>query len=364
MNMRIDRNNYEEYFILYLDNELSPSDRLMVEAFVSKHPDLEEELQLLMDTKLSPDADVVFENKLELLKDETYNYPELEEDLLLYTDNELSEEKRKAIEELAAKHQQVRTSLDLLLQTQVQPEAEVVFPNKESLYRYEEKEKVITIRWWRIAAAAVLVIALGGITYSILNKNNVDGPSTSGATATVNPKNEVESPGSTQSSTNNQSADVETGNTNTTDQLAGTNQENKSSVVNETQNNVIANNRDKKEIKEQSPLQEDLIAMAERNTQSDYTNQVTRIENTPANVLPIDAGPKTIDNKGIVKGNFNFTSPVTTKDDVALNTTEASNKKLRGVFRKATRILEKTTNVPVADEEDKLLIGGLTVKLK
>jgi hypothetical protein len=45
--MNINRHNYEEYFILYMDNELDSDDRRMVEAFVLQHPDLKEELDIL-----------------------------------------------------------------------------------------------------------------------------------------------------------------------------------------------------------------------------------------------------------------------------------------------------------------------------
>ena len=37
--------------------------------------------------------------------------------------------------------------------------------------------------------------------------------------------------------------------------------------------------------------------------------------------------------------------------------------KLRGFFRKVTRTFEKATNIKATDDEDRLLLGGLAIKL-
>ena len=37
--------------------------------------------------------------------------------------------------------------------------------------------------------------------------------------------------------------------------------------------------------------------------------------------------------------------------------------KFRGFFRKVTRTFEKTTNINATDDEDRLLLGGLAIKL-
>ena len=38
--MNITRYNYETYFFLYADNELSEQEKKLVEAFAEQHPDL------------------------------------------------------------------------------------------------------------------------------------------------------------------------------------------------------------------------------------------------------------------------------------------------------------------------------------
>ena len=51
----ININNYEEYFLLHTDKELSANEEGEVEQFVLQHPQLQEEFLLLQQTKLIPE---------------------------------------------------------------------------------------------------------------------------------------------------------------------------------------------------------------------------------------------------------------------------------------------------------------------
>jgi len=51
--------NYETFFLLYADGELSPSEQESVLKFVSQHPLLEEEFNRIKTLKFSPDKDLV-----------------------------------------------------------------------------------------------------------------------------------------------------------------------------------------------------------------------------------------------------------------------------------------------------------------
>jgi hypothetical protein len=64
----ITRHNYEELFLLYLDNELSPADRLNVENFVNQNPDLLEELESFRQCRLIPGDESSFGSHELLLK--------------------------------------------------------------------------------------------------------------------------------------------------------------------------------------------------------------------------------------------------------------------------------------------------------
>jgi cellulose synthase/poly-beta-1,6-N-acetylglucosamine synthase-like glycosyltransferase len=52
-------------------------------------------------------------------------------------------------------------------------------------------------------------------------------------------------------------------------------------------------------------------------------------------------------------------------DAVYASNNESKNRKLRGFFRKATRVFEKRTNISATDDnEERVMIGALAVKLK
>ncbi len=66
--MHINRDNYEEYFISYIENELSNAERLAVERFANENVDLKNELKLFQQTKLVADEKIIFADKKSLLQ--------------------------------------------------------------------------------------------------------------------------------------------------------------------------------------------------------------------------------------------------------------------------------------------------------
>lgn len=158
--VKINRNNYEEYLLLYVDDELSATDKVQVDTFLLKNSDLAEELEMLLEAKLSDDQMPVFKHKESLYKTTAtkINAENCEDWFLLYTDNELDTTEKEAIDQWVAKHPVYKQHLELLLATRV-PKEEVVFQNKAALY-HKEPVKMVSfspLRW----AAAVLVLLTG-----------------------------------------------------------------------------------------------------------------------------------------------------------------------------------------------------------
>ena len=399
--MNIDRHNYEEYFILYMDNELGSDSRRLVEAFVQNHPDLKEELDLLLQYKMVPDIDILFNGKEELIKvngETPLSLSNYEEWLTLYIDNELTAEQKKAIDQFVAVNPSVKEEFALLKLTKLQPE-QIVFANKVLLYSREEnfdsyRDRSLSFRWprlrqafgdrrWKVAAA-VLIFAIGLTTVIVLNNkpagnkgsevvtvpvqktpgsNNKQGvqPNNNQTVATSNEKNSpVNSPVNTENSNqaitptvkqvNNKNVAVNQKNDVIKVQLPKN--ELPHTIKNET---VIAGNTDKPTNNLPQPLNHPNITMndavANITVPKEIINPKKGLTNDVA-VTNTTASPSNIVTASYPEDNANLNQPSDKKT------------KLRGFFRKVTRTFEKRTNIDATDDDNKLLVAGLAFKLK
>src|SRR5689334_360030 len=121
--MNINRNNYEEYFLLYADGELPAAVKSEVEAFVQQNPDLEEEFIMLQQSVVKPDLTVAFEDKNRLLKSEDFiNADNYQEKFLLYVDNELSGSEAGKTEKFVADNPGVQKEFALFQKLTFEPD--------------------------------------------------------------------------------------------------------------------------------------------------------------------------------------------------------------------------------------------------
>ena len=170
--MNINRNNYEEYFLLYADKELSTEEKKRVEMFVKQNADLEEEFIMLQQSVVKPDNTIRLTDKNFLFKNEGFidetNY---KEKFLLYVDNELSLSEIEDTEKFVLTNPSLLNEFALLQQVRYEADTSIVFPDKISLYKKEDDTKVIPFRWKALAAAVLLGIALWtGVNYLQSNK--------------------------------------------------------------------------------------------------------------------------------------------------------------------------------------------------
>jgi hypothetical protein len=377
--MIINRYNYEEYFILYMDNELGSDERCMVETFVQNHPDLKEELDILLQYKLVPDNNIVFEGKDELMKvkgESPVTLSNYEEWLVLYMDNELTTDQRKTLEQFLEANPSVKKEVDLLLRTQLQPET-IVFANKEVLYKREEK--VRPILWWR-AAAAILILALSITSVIVFNKKgNID-------------KENIAGTNGTEQKTTKENAVV----TNKNSSNENMKEENKQVPVpvisNSVENAVAATLRPTTTAKKNNivpvkmnnntptPVKKDEEIMADfkptNNLPQPLQNRTIITNDVPTKAIAKNDIPDKISNSNISLTNTGVTtkdpqssdirtaSLINNTDDADFNQPNGKKSKLRGFFRKVTRTFEKRTNIDPTENDEKLLVGGLAIRLK
>ena len=169
--ININQHNYEEFFLLYVDGELSATDKLAVEQFVQTNPGLATELDMFLQMQL-PDETVIFDDKYRLYRNSIgeINQENYEEAFLLYMDNELTARTSEKVETFVLQNPALQEAFTLLKKTKLTPET-IQFHNKELLYKHERKEKpVFYIGWKRIAiAASLLGIAL--LAWTLIPEN-------------------------------------------------------------------------------------------------------------------------------------------------------------------------------------------------
>lgn len=155
--MNINRDNYEMYFLLYVDNELTAAEKLAVDHFVAENPDLKTELDLLLDTTIQPEV-ISFSGKADLFKKEPT--PDMiQEDMLLHLDNELPAVLIPQLTQHIQSSETYKREWNILQQTKLDAAEKIIFHDKASLYRHESS-RIISMRFWRVAVAAIFIIGL------------------------------------------------------------------------------------------------------------------------------------------------------------------------------------------------------------
>ncbi|MDD4645371.1 MAG: hypothetical protein PHY99_05220 [Bacteroidales bacterium] len=151
-------NNYEIWFIEYLDGNLSNEQLDTLLDFLEQHPELKDELRSVSGVSLVAGHET-FSGKKSLLKDSS-DIPGISfEDQLCIArmENDLAPEKARLFDERLEKDLKLRANYTAFCKTRLNPADTVVFPDKGSL-----RKKTVFLSPWIITAissAAVLFLA-------------------------------------------------------------------------------------------------------------------------------------------------------------------------------------------------------------
>ena len=386
--MNINRHNYEEFFLLYVDKELSAAERKAVDVFVQENPDLQGELLALQNTVVQAE-EIGLGKKDWLFMEEKISA--MQENLLLYTDDELTLSEKNAIEVLLATDTSALAEWNILQQTILQPDASIVFTDKKSLYR-TEGARLVVFKWRRVAAAAVLLgvgLWAGVSVYknnfktstadAKLANGNTSNPSKIKKAVAVNTITLETQPDKNATSLNNITAIAQK---NQTDRST---ENNKQTIKNKFRQNTI----EPKEIiaiensikKPSNHLPKSYLENINRKESNEIARTNVLLENNNINASGINnaivnANPKekminpviTDLNKGIPDPRSTAVIPVVYTGDentnnriVYMDEEKVKRSKFGGFIRQAKRVLERTTNIKTGDG---LKVAGFEIALK
>ncbi len=166
--MEITQHNYEHYFLMYIDNELSGEEMAAVNDFIMQYPNYANKLEALQQLKISSDT-LIYENKFSL-----YKLSEQDEQSITYLDNEMTSEEKASFENKLSANTSLQSTVKqwqgAFLTTPTNIE---IAPNfKNSLYKNSAQIKplwaTVTLRRWASVAAILLVV----IGYNLFNAEN------------------------------------------------------------------------------------------------------------------------------------------------------------------------------------------------
>ena len=347
----ISRNNYEEYFLLYADNELSAAERDSLQQFLIAHPDLQPELDLLLSTRL-PMEEIRLDHKEGLLA-HSMKLNNVDEALLLYIDNELPGEEKRRVEEKLKTDNAYLLQYKSLLKTKPVTLDKIVCPDKKELYRFEEKRK-FSLYWVRVAAAAVIVLGMGVFVFTYQQKADVSAVIIPIKTQPVK-ETEAVSPGKTDVAIKTA---VET--------------PVKTTVVKVDETGDVPNvvRQQKKKVEQRRFKKEPIVPSIETKEENENV-AINEVKKEQKNIV-VDRQEipqqQTINNPdvtppSVVAFNNQTASPGTAEQRDVVKTENDKKSSVKGFLRKATRFIERTTNITTTNEDNELLIGAVALKL-
>lgn len=357
----LNRHNYEEYFLLYIDDELNAAEKRAVEEFVNQYPDLKIELEMLQQSVLPPDP-VVFHDKDVLLKNTSsfINETNYEEYFVLYGDDELNNEQKDIVEEFVYRNPIHHAEFALIQKARLQADTHIVFPDKTSLYRTEgEDEKVFVIRWWRIAAAAVVFLFLSGLGWYLISEK-----APTPVVVRKLPSNKIDQPTSTtprqqQESIAQANLAAETINAQRKEVTQAKQDISRRSIKSQ-QKNVTKQTLRVPEIVEKD-IEGRNIQIASNVTKEKAEVNVDKMQASGSLALQ---GTKEVIDEAVGSVEPNPYAFAASNDQIEiLNTTVSKKNKLRGLFRKVSRVVEKTTNIETGDGKG-LRIANFEIAVK
>jgi len=181
--MKITRDNYESFFIDYVEGNLHESMIDQFLDFLNQNPDLKDELHLFEEVNL-PEEQVEFQEKKQLHKSVADENRRLENSIVAYLEGDLDVEENQVFEACLASHPELEKEYHLFTKTRLIPDSGIIYPEKRKLYR--KSGAAIVMNW--VARAAAVLVLFWGINSVIQTQNTPESPKKNMELAEVSPK--------------------------------------------------------------------------------------------------------------------------------------------------------------------------------
>lgn len=165
--MKINRNNYEAYFIDYQEGNLDESLVNEFIQFIRQNPDLKEEMELLNSVTL-PVEEMEFAPKNKLYREKYDVEKEFDRAAIAKMEGDLPEKEQVAFEDYLSRHHKKQQEAALFSKTKLEADKSVSYRHKNRLY-HRSKSKVVIL--WASRVAAVVLLAI--TAYALVDRSTV-----------------------------------------------------------------------------------------------------------------------------------------------------------------------------------------------
>lgn len=156
MNAHITIDNYESYMLDYIEGSLTENDLLAVEAFLTAHPNIKDELNGLSDI-IIPANEVRYQQKNNLKKSIFADNKYFNKACIASVEKTISVEEEKELLDFCNTNPDKKKNYTLFTATKLVPDLRIQFPNKEQLYK---KAIIVYFRQSMQVAASVAAVLL------------------------------------------------------------------------------------------------------------------------------------------------------------------------------------------------------------
>ncbi|WP_165836070.1 hypothetical protein [Marinifilum breve] len=159
MMRRIDRHNYEEFFLDYLEGNLNDSEKKNLESFLVLNPDLKEELEEMCLIELEEENITFDKSSLKQIPFET----DFEDFCVAKLEGDLEQEEEIAFTKYLNENLIGKAQYQLYEKTKLKADIGIIYPDKEELKRKERK----IIPYWMISGVGIAASVL--LLFSVWN---------------------------------------------------------------------------------------------------------------------------------------------------------------------------------------------------